>query len=257
MNVEKEKYHPEPYWSEVAERIESREEHNVIAGDDEPYYRYKRQEFLRLLSKLDFNGKNVLELGAGPGGNIEAILEKYTPKSITDADISDAMLRIAQKNITNPIAHFVKTNGTTLPFQASKFDLTYTATVLQHNTDAIMLKQIIAELCRVSSDKIAIFERVEKTLEGDDLCMGRPVEYYAQLFQQHGFKLVETNFININISYWVSGAARKLLNPRTRQEGVPLSGISIFVQKITLPITAILDKIFTAKRDLAMMVFQK
>ena len=159
MNVEKEKYHPEPYWSEVAERIESREEHNVIAGDDEPYYRYKRQEFLRLLSKLDFNGKNVLELGAGPGGNIEAVLEKYTPKSITDADISDAMLRIAQKNITNPIVHFVKTNGTTLPFQASKFDLTYTATVLQHNTDAIMLKQIIAELCRVSSDKHSLVVR--------------------------------------------------------------------------------------------------
>ena len=43
-------YHPEKYWSEVGERIESREDaHNVIAGDDEPFYRYKREKFLGLL----------------------------------------------------------------------------------------------------------------------------------------------------------------------------------------------------------------
>ena len=49
MSTEREKYHPEPYWSEVADRIAERGDKNVIAGDDEPYYRYKRAEFLEML----------------------------------------------------------------------------------------------------------------------------------------------------------------------------------------------------------------
>jgi len=33
--VEEKNYHPEPYWSDVAQRILEREDKNVIAGDDE------------------------------------------------------------------------------------------------------------------------------------------------------------------------------------------------------------------------------
>ena len=44
-------YHPEPYWSDVAKRIKARKGKNVIAGDDEPYYRYKRERFLDLLKR--------------------------------------------------------------------------------------------------------------------------------------------------------------------------------------------------------------
>ena len=31
------------YWDKVAENIADREHESVIAGDDEPYYRYKRK----------------------------------------------------------------------------------------------------------------------------------------------------------------------------------------------------------------------
>ena len=54
------KYHPEEYWTEVADRIASRKDENVIAGDDEPYYRYKRKKFLNLLHQVPFKGKTVL-----------------------------------------------------------------------------------------------------------------------------------------------------------------------------------------------------
>ena len=74
-------YHPELYWSDVAERIDSRDERNIIAGDDEPYYRYKRQRFLKLFNSVDFNDKNVLELGGGPGGNIDFILNNFVQYS--------------------------------------------------------------------------------------------------------------------------------------------------------------------------------
>jgi ubiquinone/menaquinone biosynthesis C-methylase UbiE len=250
-------YHPEPYWSDVAQRIDAREEHNVIAGDDEPYYRYKRERFLRLLHNTDFNDKNILELGAGPGGNLEFILQNFNPISLTDADISAKMLEIASKNIKNDKVKFVKIDGQNLPFEAGTFDLTFTATVLQHNTDEPMLLKIIAELCRVSHDKIVIFEKIEPTITGDELCLGRPVDYYAKAFAQHGFQLIETDFINVKISYYVSGVIRKLLNPSSRKEGEPLSRMAVFMQNLTLIFTKQLDRIFTSRRNIGKLVFQK
>ena len=56
-------YHPEPYWSEVANRIKGRKGKNIIAGDDEPFYRYKREKFLSMFKTIDFKAKKVLELG--------------------------------------------------------------------------------------------------------------------------------------------------------------------------------------------------
>ena len=41
-----EQYDPEVYWSRVAGEIEKRGE-NYVAGDDNPYFRYKRQRFLK------------------------------------------------------------------------------------------------------------------------------------------------------------------------------------------------------------------
>ena len=38
-------YDREAYWDKVAEEISSRNDLKIIAGDDEPYYRYKRKLF--------------------------------------------------------------------------------------------------------------------------------------------------------------------------------------------------------------------
>lgn len=248
-------YHPEKYWSEVADRILEREGGNVVAGDDEPYYRYKRARFLEMLQSLDFQGKSVMELGSGPGGNLNFI-SQFKPKRLTGADISQNMIELATKN-TAGRAELVKIDGQRLPFDDQTFDLVFSATVLQHNSDDAMMKSILREMCRVSGDRVAIFERIEKTLLGDDLCMGRPVDYYAAICEAEGFELVETEFININLSYYVCGAIRKGLNPGTRKEGEPLNGISNFLQNATLTVTKPLDKVLTAKRDLGKLVFRR
>ena len=248
-------YHPEEYWSEVAGRIKSREGKNVIAGDDEPFYRYKRKQFLKLLNTVDFSRKSVLELGCGPGGNLQEVWEK-SPKRLAGADISEDMIRLSREKLPNEI-ELVKIDGTSLPFKNKEFDYVFTATVLQHNTDEEMLKKIMAEICRVSKEKVFLFERIEKSIKGDELCYGRPVGYYEDICKSHGFKLVNTQFINIRVSYFVCGIIRKVSSPRSRKEGEPLNGLAVFLQKIKLPFTSQLDKIFKSKKDVAKLEFER
>lgn len=248
-------YHPESYWTQVADRIDSRQGANVIAGDDEPFYRYKRQQFLKLLHALNYEGKVVLEIGHGPGGNLLEVW-KHKPAELLGVDISSRMVEIARKNIPAAI-QIQKVDGTTLPFPDHHIDLVFSATVLQHNTDDGMLREIMKEMARVSRDRVVLFERVEKKMKGDELCMGRPVSYYNSIMEKHGFQLASQSFINIRVSYLVCGVIRKLFNPSVRKEGEPLNAFSVFLQKATLPVTRILDKIFVSKTDLARLEYKR
>lgn len=249
-------YQPEAYWTEVGAQIEQRADGNVIAGDDEPFYHYKRQRFLEMLDSLDFTDKKVLEVGSGPGGNLKHLSTKNI-KSLHGADISSKMISLATNNLRGTKVELTKTNGTSLPFDDNQFDLVFTATVLQHNTDELMLEQLIAEICRVSNNEVVFFERVEASVKGDALCMGRPIAYYESLCNRHGFVFKEASFINIFTSYLYAGAIRKVLNPKSRKEGEPLNNVSIMLQKMGLPLTNIMDKVFPVKRDLAKMIFVK
>lgn len=249
-------YSPEEYWSTVGERIEERTENeNFIAGDDEPYYRYKRNEFLKLLNKINFKSKSVLEVGCGPGGNLKYLLDSGASR-LSGCDISNQMVKLAKLNLPNTVS-ILKSNGTEMPFDKNEFDIVFTATVLQHNTNEKMLIDLISEICKLSPSEIYFFERIENSIIGDELCLGRPVEYYANIMKNNGYLLNDVNFINIRVSYYVCGVFRKILNKRSRKEGEPLSFISTFLQSITLPITKILDKIFISKKDLASLKFIK
>ena len=258
INVEmnKTQYHPESYWSKVAERIANRGGKNVIAGDDEPYYRYKRKRFLSMLDSIDFANKKVLEVGHGPGGNLDIISTKR-PAALHGADISQNMIDIARKNLAGKEVTLTKVDGERLPFEDQYFDIVFTSTVLQHNTDERMMKQLLGEMCRVSGQSVVLFEKIDSKITGDDLCKGRPVAYYEEICREKGFELVDQEHINIYVSYLYAGAIRKLLNPSRREEGEPLNGFSIALQKVGLPITSVLDKVFPAEKDVAKLVFQR
>jgi len=246
-------YHPEPYWSQVAAEISARDGVNVIAGDDEPFYVYKRKKFLKLLLELDLEGKHVLEIGPGPGGNLIELAKKKTGR-LVGADISEAMIKIARSRLPNNV-ELVKTNGTTLPFDNGTFDIVFSATVLQHNSDDKMMRALAAEMARVSGEQVYLFEQVNSKISGDDLMRARPVHYYASIMEAQGFELAETKMIDIVPSYYVCGAIRKGLNPSSRKEGEPLTALSIFLQNVTLPVTKLLDGIITPQKDLARMRF--
>lgn len=249
-------YHPEKYWSEVAERIDSRGDYNFLAGDDTPFYRYKRKRFLDLFHKIDFKDKAVLEIGCGPGGNLVEVL-KGKPKQLHAADISENMISLARKNLENKNVQFSKINGTVLPFENQFFDVVFSVTVLQHNTDDEMMRSILQEMCRVSKDKVILFERVEHSIKGDELCLGRPVEYYASIAAPQGYEIEKTEFINIEASYLVSGSIRKLLNPSSRKEGQSFTKIADISQRLSLPITSVIDRFVKRKRDLAMIILKR
>src|SRR5690625_6321974 len=98
------KYHPEKYWKEIEKMIKEREDgHNIIAGDDEPYYRYKRERFLNLLDSIDVAGKSVLEIGSGPGGNLLELFRKK-PSKLAGVDISDEMVELAKNKIPEVVS---------------------------------------------------------------------------------------------------------------------------------------------------------
>ncbi len=247
-------YHPETYWSEVASRIKSRTGKNVIAGDDEPYYRYKREKFLNMLSTVNFNNKSILEVGCGPGGNLNFIYQ-FAPKRLVGVDISNEMVELAKSNVLTKEIEIYKIDGISLPFAASIFDVVITATVLQHNTNDVMMRKILAEIGRVSKKQILLFEKTDKTIRGDELCLARPVSYYQDILNEFGYQLVKVEYINIYASYLMSGIIRKLLNPKSRKEGESLNKISVILQKLLLPITKLLDYFFKVKKDVAKMEF--
>ncbi len=252
--MSKSAYHPERYWSQVAAKIGDREGHNVLAGDDSPFYRYKRKKFLKLLLSLPLKGATIMELGSGPGGNIKE-LSKTEVLNITGADISQNMIDIAKKHLDSTKVDLVKINGETLPFKDQQFDLVFSATVLQHNTDDDMMQNILKEMCRVSKDKVFLFERIESNFKGDDLCMGRPYEYYKTIVESQGFEFKKIEYLNIQVSYIVCGIFRKLFNAKSRKEGQKESFVSTKLQSLFLPITSLLDKVFTVNRDLAKIEF--
>lgn len=252
--MQERKYNPESYWSEVGLRIETREVNdNVVAGDDEPYYRYKRERFLQLLKEIDFFQASVLEVGCGPGGNLKEIFV-LQPKKLVGADISSQMVKLAKKILPSSV-ELVKTNGTELPFESGTFDIIFTSTVLQHNTDETMLKSLMKEIARLSPKKIYFFERIENDIIGDDLCLGRPVQYYSDIMQSNNYVLKSVSFSNIRVSYYVSGIIRKVFNKPSRKEGEPITKFSRFLQMITLPVTRRLDLLFKSNKDLARMEF--
>jgi ubiquinone/menaquinone biosynthesis C-methylase UbiE len=246
-------YHPESYWNKVAQKIKQRNGENIIAGDDEPFYRYKREKFLKLLHQISFTDKAVLEIGCGPGGNLLEVL-KHSPKRLEAVDISDEMIALAKKHTDGGVP-ITKIDGQELPFENGEFDVSFTSTVLQHVTDDDQLKNLIGEICRVVKSDIYIFERIEKRITGHASNQGRPTSFYQSVFSQHGFAIREVRFMNVHVSYLLSGMIRKVFNKASRPEGEQVTKLSSLLQQVTLPFTSLLDKLWVQKRELAKIHF--
>jgi ubiquinone/menaquinone biosynthesis C-methylase UbiE len=205
---------------------------------------------------VECNGKSVLEVGSGPGGNLFFLSGKGC-QHLTGVDISAEMVRLSQELLKNKNISVSRINGTSLPFENHSFEIVFTSTVLQHNTDDNRLRELVSEICRVSARDVIIFERIEKSIRGHESNLGRPVSYYTGLFGAHDFQLVSTTFLKVRASYFTCGAIRKMFNRRSRKEGEPVSRMSYLLEEISLPITRILDPIIPTHSGVAMMHFER
>jgi ubiquinone/menaquinone biosynthesis C-methylase UbiE len=250
-------YDIESYWSRVADEIQSRGNGNSVAGDDNPFLRYKRSKFLRrFLSTLDVSGRTVLEVGCGPGGNLLE-LAPLKPESLIGVDISAHMLALATKNLDRFSVELMKTDGQNLPLGDRSVDLAYTVTVLQHNVDAAGVARLIGELCRVTADQIVIMEDTGHTATAreDSSFIARPVEAYITGFERLGFQLQSRTYLNLFFSRQAYKVIRRLLVPASHHEGEPFGAVANAVLSLVLVITRVFDDLKSEREDLTKMVF--
>jgi len=250
-------YEPRSFWSNVAEEISRRSGGKVVAGDDTPFFVYKRRRFLtQFLQSLPAKGYAVLEVGSGPGGNV-AEVARAQPTRLVGADISPTMIELARRNTADvPGAEFVLVDGKTLPFADREFDVVFTGTVLQHNHEPLWSAGI-KEICRVSREWIYLFEdtaRARKATYSLDL---RPVADYAAQCSTHGFTLVSHEPLGIYVSDRITAGVRKFLTARHRPAGEPLPRFAFMVEQITLGVTRVLDRFVPQRRGLTRMVFRR
>jgi SAM-dependent methyltransferase len=244
-------YNPERYWGDVARHISSRGEANVLAGDDAPFFRYRRGKFVaEFLSHMDVTGRDVLELGCGPGGNI-AELAKLSPRRLVGADISEQMVELARRNTGCEI---VKTN-TGLPFGDSTFDLAFTVTVLQHNMDDTV-GHLLREMARISRNSVVLCEDTFPVRRERYSYIRRPTAFYVRALAPHGFHLVERRFLRDRLSGFCSSIVRKTLNPGTN-EGAAKRPFSTRMERAAVRIFGPLDRFAALPTGLTMLRFMR
>src|SRR4029077_14510704 len=158
VTMEIREYRPREFWSDVAQEIKQRPNGSEVAGDDTPFYRYKRARFLaEFLDSMPVHAQRVLEVGCGPGGNLRRIAQAQ-PRKVAGCDVAPAMVDLARRAMRDlPEVEVVEVNGRTLPFVDRIFDFVFTVTVLQHNSDS-MLAEVRQEICGVAATRVYLFE---------------------------------------------------------------------------------------------------
>jgi SAM-dependent methyltransferase len=252
-------YDVESHWSRVAGEIRNRTAGDFVAGDDDPFLRYKRDKFSRrFLPTIDVEGKRALELGCGPGGNLRALARRH-PKQLIGVDISEPMLALAAENLRGCGVALKKTDGERLPLPDQGVDLAYTVTVLQHNVEPAQLSRTVAELCRVTTDRIVLMEDIGTMTAAPPggSYVTRPVEFYREELASHGFHLVDVKPLGLRCSRLIHRIVRRLFLRRSHREGEPVGAFSKWLLMGSLPVTKLLDRMVPDNTDLTMMVFNK
>lgn len=255
-------YHAETHWSRVGREIAQRQGPNFVAGDDHPYYRYKRAKFLeRFLETLDVEGKTILEVGCGPGGNLRHLLEHRRAAALKGVDLAQPMVDLARRHLP-PEVEITKVDGASLPFADQSIDLTYTVTVLQHNTSEPTLRSLTSEICRVTRGTVVLMEDVgeRRELGGTGDYLARDPKLYEGLMRGGGFVPVSTRSLDTRMSRaWMTlaGSLYRRVDRRRHQEGEPFPRVLRGLIAGPLAITTRLDDRFPERRDLAQMVFRR
>ena len=137
-----------------------KEERTASAGDDNPYYRYKRRKFLKkFLDVIDFQSKTVLEVRLRPGRESVKHIATHVsaPKNLRSRCRSPKMLEVAAKNLSLHDVTLVKIDGASLPYPDQIIDKLVSHRVATQYRRKTFLK-IVQELARVTGARDVIME---------------------------------------------------------------------------------------------------
>lgn len=104
-------------------RTEPDEELQVALIDDDPANRYCIQMYHHVVSSIDLNGRDVLEIGSGRGGGASYITQYLHPKSMTGVDISERAIAFCNRYHCVENLRFLHGDAEALPFGDNTFDV--------------------------------------------------------------------------------------------------------------------------------------
>jgi ubiquinone/menaquinone biosynthesis C-methylase UbiE len=178
------------FWRKLAQEVS-----DDLASDDRPEYRTRRAKMLRHLVANKLRGKDVLEVGCGPGGNLAA-LESFGVQSLAGCDIAPEMLSLAAKRTS---AKLVQSEEEQLPFADNAFDIVLTVTVLQHVVDDSVARDLCGEMGRVAGRTVLIYEDMHDANplgDGQFPWVARPRKWYREAFMSMGMSLLQETRID-------------------------------------------------------------
>jgi len=110
---------------------------------------YDGEELIKILNKYLQTNSTVLELGMGPGKDLDILAQKY---KVTGSDFSQLFLELYKKS--NPDADLLRLNAIELKTER-KFDCIYSNKVLQHITQNDLIKSFNQQLNILNNSGIA------------------------------------------------------------------------------------------------------
>lgn len=211
-----ETYDAGAYWDNVGREVAQRphDDQSSIASDDTPYYFLRQRRFFEeFLDPAFRHVTSILEIGPGPGGNLNRL--RSQGKTVFGADVSKVMMNIAHLNGLNCI---VQIDGSHLPFKDKFCDAVFTSTVLQHNTKE-QATGLLAEMARVAAKEVHLFEDTAPIPFRDRRSHWlRPPSWYISLLESRGYELTFQRRLPLTCQEMAAIIARVLVD-RQRGQG--------------------------------------
>jgi SAM-dependent methyltransferase len=246
-------YSARQYWDGVGLRIGERNENRLLAGEESPFYAVKREMFLDrlLLPAIEPGDRTMLEVGCGPGGNLEWLAKRDV--QVVGLDLSPAMLKAARQT---GMDRLTQGDATALPIASRAVDCVITVTVLQHNDDDAAAR-IVAELARVARSRVHLFEDTGALAIHDRPSHWlRKPEWYAAAFGRSGYRLEARQRLPLTCSELFVNGLRAVAS-RRQPEGAVIPENQIRLEARLLGFTTLVDQVVPPAMGLTRMSFRR
>lgn len=247
------RYSSRDYWNKVGDELVARDgDASIVAGDDTAFYRVKRELFLhQLLGPAIVGATAVLEVGSGPGGNLNWL--KRRVETVVGADVSESMIGLARRN---GVRALVRIDGSRLPFRDRSCEAVFTATVLQHNPPEVCIP-LLREMARVCTDQLHIFEDTAPVGVRDRRShwLRRP-NWYAMRIEPLGFRSVAVERLPLTWQEMAAVVSRGVV-ARARHEGEAVSDTQSRLEQRLMRAARLPDRLFPATVGLTRMSFRR